>query len=121
MTRLLYAKLFLTSRILHLFVPNSRYKLTCDETWPNFPGSPRDGVAKIMEKHGFQKDVTYGHTKIFIRTPKTLFALEDERLSKLPGVVVFLQKVSLHNPPDGIERVFNCCYVDTTEITHSTS
>ncbi|XP_065053138.1 unconventional myosin-Id-like [Rhopilema esculentum] len=70
----------------------ARYKLTCDETWPNFPGSPRDGVAKIIEKHGFQKDVTYGHTKIFIRTPKTLFALEDERLSKLPGVVVFLQK-----------------------------
>ena len=71
-----------------------RYKVTCEETWPVYNGEPRNGVAKIITKFGFQKDVTYGRTKIFIRTPKTLFALEDERLSKLPSVVIFLQKVT---------------------------
>lgn len=70
----------------------ARYKVTCEETWPLYNGEPRDGVAKIIAKFGFQKDVTYGRTKIFIRTPKTLFALEDERLKKLPTVVIFLQK-----------------------------
>ena len=70
-----------------------RYKVTCEETWPVYHGEPRDGVAKIIGKFGFQKDVTYGRTKIFIRTPKTLFALEDERMSKLPSVVIFIQKV----------------------------
>ena len=71
-----------------------RYKVTCQETWPTYKGEARDGVSRIIAKFGFQKDVTYGKTKIFIRTPKTLFALEDERQKKLPTVVIFLQKVS---------------------------
>lgn len=70
----------------------TRYKVTCEETWPVYKGEPRDGVAKIIAKFGFEKDVTYGRTKLFIRSPKTLFALEDERLSKLPSVAIFLQK-----------------------------
>ena len=67
--------------------------MTCQETWPTYKGEARDGVSRIIAKFGFQKDVTYGKTKIFIRTPKTLFALEDERQKKLPAVVIFLQKV----------------------------
>lgn len=71
-----------------------RYKVTCEETWPTYKGEARDGVSRIVGKFGFQRDVTYGKTKIFIRTPKTLFALEEERQKKLPAVVIFLQKVS---------------------------
>eukprot|EP00794_Sanderia_malayensis_P003495 gene3495-3994_t len=69
-----------------------RYKLTCEETWPIYKGGAKDGVACIMNKYGFQKDIVYGHTKIFIRTPRTLFALEEERRQRIPGIVVFLQK-----------------------------
>lgn len=46
-------------------------------TWPNFRGGEdKDGVRTLMEEKGFQNDVQYGKTKIFIRSPKTLFALE---------------------------------------------
>lgn len=46
-------------------------------TWPNFRGgSDKDGVQTLMKETGFSNDVKYGHTKIFIRSPQTLFALE---------------------------------------------
>lgn len=46
-------------------------------TWPNFRGnSDKDGVRTLMDEKGFSSDVKYGHTKIFIRSPQTLFALE---------------------------------------------
>lgn len=54
-------------------------------TWPNFRGgSDKDGVRTLMDEKGFSNDVKYGHTKIFIRTPQTLFALEQVRPSSLP-------------------------------------
>lgn len=47
-------------------------------TWPNFrSGSDRDGVRVLIEEKGFAHDVKYGHTKIFIRSPNTLFKLEQ--------------------------------------------
>lgn len=49
-------------------------------TWPNFRGgSDRDGVQTLLDEKGFGNDVKYGHTKIFIRSPQTLFALEKVR------------------------------------------
>lgn len=46
-------------------------------TWPNFRGdSDKDGVRTLLDEKGFSDDVKYGHTKIFIRSPQTLFALE---------------------------------------------
>lgn len=46
-------------------------------TWPNFRGgNDKDGVRTLMEEKNFSDDVKYGHTKIFIRSPQTLFALE---------------------------------------------
>ena len=63
-------------------------------TWPNFRrGSDRDGVKVIIEELNFQKDVQYGKTKVFIRTPQTIFSLEEARGKLIPGIVVFLQKV----------------------------
>ena len=68
-------------------------------TWPNFRnGSDRDGCKKILDEQGFSDDVQYGKTKIFIRSPQTIFSLEEARNQKIPGIVVFLQKVSCsHN------------------------
>ncbi|XP_016990554.1 unconventional myosin ID [Drosophila rhopaloa] len=70
-----------------------RYKMISQYTWPNFrAGSDRDGVRVLIEEKGFAQDVKYGHTKIFIRSPKTLFALEQQRNDMIPHIVTLLQK-----------------------------
>ena len=62
-------------------------------TWPNFrSGSDKDGVKVLMEENGFGNDVKYGKTKIFIRSPRTLFALENTRNELIPGIVTLIQK-----------------------------
>ncbi|KAM4630562.1 unconventional myosin-Ig [Polymixia lowei] len=71
-----------------------RYKMTCEYTWPNhLMDTDRDAVEAIVTQHGFQDDVAYGHTKLFVRTPRSLFTLEQERAALIPILVLFLQKV----------------------------
>lgn len=65
------------------------------ETWPNYKGVDKDGVAVIIDHNSFSSDVKYGRTKLFIRTPKTVFELEKIRAQVLPNLVLFLQKVRL--------------------------
>ncbi|NXK14484.1 MYO1G protein, partial [Herpetotheres cachinnans] len=70
-----------------------RYKMTCEYTWPNhLMASDREATQALLEQHGFQDDVAYGHTKVFIRTPRTLFRLEQERTQLIPIIVLLLQK-----------------------------
>lgn len=47
----------------------------------------------IINQHGFKDDVAYGKSKLFGRTPRTLFTLEQERAALIPILVLFLQKV----------------------------
>lgn len=47
----------------------------------------------ILGEMGLVKDCEAGKTKIFIRSPQTVFALEEERAKRVVDVVVFLQKV----------------------------
>lgn len=62
-------------------------------TWPNFRnGSDKDGVQVLMNETGFGNDVKYGKTKIFIRSPRTLFALENSRNELIPSIVTLIQK-----------------------------
>ena len=63
------------------------------KTWPNFNGIDKDGVTAIIDETGFSSDVKYGRTKLFIRTPKTVFELEKIRAEVVPTLVMFLQKV----------------------------
>uniref|UniRef100_A0A8C8CU33 Myosin motor domain-containing protein n=1 Tax=Oncorhynchus tshawytscha TaxID=74940 RepID=A0A8C8CU33_ONCTS len=71
-----------------------RYKMTCEYTWPNhLMETDREAVEAIVTQHGFQDDVAYGHTKLFVRTPRSLFTLEQERAALIPILVLFLQKV----------------------------
>lgn len=68
--------------------------MTCEFTWPqHLMASDRDAVETIITQHGFQDDVAYGNTKLFVRTPRTLFTLEQERATLIPILVLFLQKV----------------------------
>lgn len=70
-----------------------RYKMISQFTWPNFrSGIDKDGVRVIMDERKFSNDVKYGKTKIFIRSPKTLFALEAARNELIPGIVTLIQK-----------------------------
>lgn len=71
-----------------------RYKMISEYTWPNFPGgNDREGTKALLMNRGFNDDVKYGNTKIFIRSPETLFALEEARARLLPNIVIFLQKL----------------------------
>ncbi|XP_019771399.1 unconventional myosin ID isoform X1 [Dendroctonus ponderosae] len=70
-----------------------RYKMISHYTWPNFRnGSDRDGVEVLLKETGFGNDVKYGNTKIFIRSPKTLFELEKSRNILIPSIVTLIQK-----------------------------
>uniref|UniRef100_A0A673SPQ0 Myosin IG n=1 Tax=Suricata suricatta TaxID=37032 RepID=A0A673SPQ0_SURSU len=70
-----------------------RYKMTCEYTWPNhLLGSDRAATSALLEQHGLQGDVAFGHTKLFIRSPQTLVTLEQSRARLIPIIVLLLQK-----------------------------
>uniref|UniRef100_A0A3B5L8N1 Myosin IHb n=1 Tax=Xiphophorus couchianus TaxID=32473 RepID=A0A3B5L8N1_9TELE len=55
-----------------------RYKALCPDTWPNWKGTPAEGVRCLIKHLGYKTDeYKLGRTKIFIRHPRTLFATED--------------------------------------------
>ena len=64
-------------------------------TWPNFRGGvDKQGVTILLREKNLEHDVAYGNTKLFIRTPRTVYALEEARAQLIPPIAVFLQKVS---------------------------
>ncbi|XP_004839951.1 unconventional myosin-Ig [Heterocephalus glaber] len=70
-----------------------RYKMTCEYTWPNhLLGSDRAAVGALLEQHGLQGDVAFGHSKLFIHSPRTLVTLEQSRARLIPIIVLLLQK-----------------------------
>ncbi|KAM3874507.1 unconventional myosin-Ih-like [Diretmus argenteus] len=55
-----------------------RYKPLCPDTWPNWRGTAAEGVQLLIKHLGCKSDeYKMGRTKIFIRHPRTLFAIED--------------------------------------------
>uniref|UniRef100_A0A8C4XAG1 Unconventional myosin-Id n=1 Tax=Erpetoichthys calabaricus TaxID=27687 RepID=A0A8C4XAG1_ERPCA len=71
-----------------------RYKMISTITWPNHElPSDQEAVKKLLQASGFEQDSAYGKTKVFIRTPRTLFALEDQRAQMVQRIVLFLQKI----------------------------
>lgn len=68
--------------------------MTCEYTWPNhLLGSDKEAVSALLEQHGLQGDVAFGHSKLFIRSPRTLVTLEQSRARLIPIIVLLLQKV----------------------------
>ena len=64
------------------------------DTWPNFRrGNERQGCQVILREHDYEDDVQYGKTKLFVKSPQTVFALENYRSEMIPGITMFLQKV----------------------------
>ncbi|KAG8452470.1 hypothetical protein GDO86_004309 [Hymenochirus boettgeri] len=71
-----------------------RYKMICKMTWPRWEGEARDGVSKIIAEIGIpSEEAALGHTKIFIRTPSTLFDLEERRRHRLDELATIIQKI----------------------------
>lgn len=63
-------------------------------TWPNHDlPSDKEAVKRLLQGCGFEHDVAYGKTKVFIRTPRTIFSLEEQRAEMVKRIVLFLQKV----------------------------
>ena len=76
-----------------LFFVTSRYKITCPSCWPNHPEGDRRGTEEIMSYYKLSEVVTYGKTKIFIRTPRTIYYLEGLRTDNLHIAVSLMHQV----------------------------
>ncbi|XP_017482832.1 PREDICTED: unconventional myosin-Id-like [Rhagoletis zephyria] len=72
-----------------------RYKMISGKTWPNYYGGGGSQMAcrEIVNEKGFDDDVKYGKTKLFIRSPQTIVKLEQDREYYLSLIIVLLQKV----------------------------
>ncbi|ESN96194.1 hypothetical protein HELRODRAFT_186525 [Helobdella robusta] len=70
-----------------------RYKMITLETWPNPSCQLPQATKLIINELSLDDDVLYGKTKIFIRQPKTVFALENARNQILPSISVLIQKM----------------------------
>ncbi|XP_007421383.1 unconventional myosin-Ia-like isoform X2 [Python bivittatus] len=69
-----------------------RYKTLCKETWPSWKGNSRDGIRTLLSSLSIDpKELAYGHTKIFIRTPSTLFDLERRRQQRVQELAALIQ------------------------------
>lgn len=70
-----------------------RYKSICPKTWPKWERDPRQGLSEVLKHQNIKpSEYDYGRTKLFIRNPQTLFALEDRREEKLEDLAVIIQK-----------------------------
>lgn len=56
-----------------------------------FSSSPLDGVRKITDQLQLDEEVAFGKTKLFIKDPKTLVRLEEEREAMIPKLVAKIQ------------------------------
>ncbi|XP_060020737.1 unconventional myosin-Ia [Lagenorhynchus albirostris] len=71
-----------------------RYRLLSRSTWPRWDGGDREGVEKVLgELSVSSEELAFGKTKIFIRSPKTLFHLEDQRRLRIHQLATLIQKM----------------------------
>ncbi|GJQ73930.1 Myo1C [Trypoxylus dichotomus] len=70
-----------------------RYKLLCCHTWPRWRGSAIEGVSVLLRSLPIPSaEFTFGRTKLFVRSPRTVFELEDFRRSRLHDLALLIQK-----------------------------
>ncbi|XP_052866402.1 unconventional myosin-Ib [Anopheles cruzii] len=70
-----------------------RYKLLCQYTWPHFTGTTVDGVALIIRSVPLPgAEFTIGRKKVFIRSPRTVYELDEFRKVRLNELALLIQK-----------------------------
>uniref|UniRef100_A0A8C9VP96 Myosin IH n=1 Tax=Scleropages formosus TaxID=113540 RepID=A0A8C9VP96_SCLFO len=95
-----------------------RYKPLCPATWPHWRGVPADGVERILKHLGYSEDeYKMGRTKIFIRHPRTLFAIEDayEICKHELGTCLFTSKKEVHVKVTGYMTRHQAATTDNSE------
>jgi len=71
-----------------------RYKMLAAKTWPNYKGAAKDGVQILCDQLKLGKDdYRMGKTKLFIRSPETLFKFEEEREKTFDRMATQIQKL----------------------------
>ncbi|NXD72372.1 MYO1A protein, partial [Eolophus roseicapillus] len=71
-----------------------RYKMLGSRTWPRWTGTDRAGAEALLEELAFPpEELAFGHTKIFIRSPRTLFDLERRRQERVVQLATLIQKM----------------------------
>lgn len=71
----------------------SRYKMISCNTWPKWRGSPVEGVSVLLRSLPIPAaEFTFGRTKIFVRSPRTVFELEDFRRVHLNDLALLIQR-----------------------------
>ncbi|KAF1555767.1 Unconventional myosin-Ia, partial [Eudyptula minor] len=71
-----------------------RYKMLSPRTWPRWAGSDREGAEVLLAELAFPpEELAFGHTKIFIRSPHTLFDLERRRQERVAQLATLIQKM----------------------------
>ncbi|XP_067170062.1 unconventional myosin-Ia isoform X2 [Apteryx mantelli] len=71
-----------------------RYKMLCKKTWPRWAGSERTGVEVLLAELPIPaEELAYGHSKLFIRSPRTLFDLERRRQERVAELATLIQKM----------------------------
>ncbi|XP_068068659.1 unconventional myosin-Ia [Anomalospiza imberbis] len=70
-----------------------RYKMLNPRTWPRWDGGDREGAEVLLAGLAFPaEELAFGHTKIFIRSPRTLFDLERRRQERMAQLATLIQK-----------------------------
>ncbi|KAI5728530.1 hypothetical protein M8J77_017489 [Diaphorina citri] len=85
----------------------SRYKLLSPRTWPFPLCSPIEAVHVIL--HGLpipHGEFAFGRSKLFVRSPRSVFELEEFRRDRLVDLAVLIQKVwrGYHQRKDFLKR-----------------
>ncbi|XP_014748035.1 PREDICTED: unconventional myosin-Ia isoform X2 [Sturnus vulgaris] len=71
-----------------------RYKMLNRRTWPRWNGGDREGTEVLLAGLAFPaEELAFGHTKIFIRSPRTLFDLERQRQERVSELATLIQKI----------------------------
>lgn len=72
----------------------NRYKMLSLHTWPHWRGTPFEGVSYLVRSLPIPSaEFTFGRTKIFVRSPRTVFELEDFRRARLEMLAILIQKI----------------------------
>ncbi len=81
---------------------NWRYKMIVPTLWPTHSYTPREATQKIVEYYHLENLVEWGKTKLFIRTPKTIYYLEELRAKKMQYIVSY---------KSALDRIFPSHYI----------
>ncbi|GLH07217.1 Unconventional myosin IC [Gryllus bimaculatus] len=70
-----------------------RYKMLSLRTWPSWPGTPVEGVSYLVRDLPIPSgEFAFGRTKLFMRSPRTVYELEEFRRARLEDLAALIQK-----------------------------